>query len=326
MAMSTTRRGCTADCYYSISPACTCACGGEHHGNGVQKVGPEAVQTVGGQAFIPVTGSGSDSKPAPNAPEQTEHPADESFASRHLTRRLADADRALAELKAADRTPATVRQVQAVHEIKVSTERELEALLAAEAGHDSAPAEDAETQALKDRYDAAYAAHHVASAGGTKRYLHSPQLQAAAGALRDKLGVQAAGEHMTATQQRVRAASADEAREGDPAEQADTGRSASLGGQLLNMASGDRLDLTVNGEPYTVYWDAQDAVGDNGFRVPGDQTGTYEVFRGSAVDSPVGLKPVARIPVGPHGNSGHGNPEARRFGADQVIAALQRRR
>jgi len=58
------RRGCTADCYYSTSPAstCTCACGGEHHGKGNAGATGAGVQVVGGQAFIPA--ASGDSQPA----------------------------------------------------------------------------------------------------------------------------------------------------------------------------------------------------------------------------------------------------------------------
>ena len=69
--MSSTRRGCTSECFYSTSPAstCKCACGGEYHGQGAQATSaPAQVQTVGGQSFIPATGS--DSRPAEHTPEQ----------------------------------------------------------------------------------------------------------------------------------------------------------------------------------------------------------------------------------------------------------------
>lgn len=61
--MGTTRQGCTSDCFYSTSPAstCECACGGEHHGQGVQGA-TGTPQVVGGQVFVPV-GHG-DSEPS----------------------------------------------------------------------------------------------------------------------------------------------------------------------------------------------------------------------------------------------------------------------
>lgn len=244
--MSSTRRGCTKDCYYSTSPAsaCTCACGGEHHGHGAQASGPVTgeIQTVGGQSFIPV--AGSDSKPAEHAPEQQ---AGRGGPSRRL------------------RTDDQLRHLLDREQQRATTY------------HD---------QPDYDRQIAIAETHHEA------------------------------GRYTDADMERLRGM-VDERRPAAP--------SQSLDGTLLGMDSGDRLDLTVNGEPYTVYWDAQDARGDNGYRVPGDQTGTYEVFHGSAVESPVGLKAVARIHVGPHGSSGYGNPAARRHGVDQVIAALQQR-
>lgn len=85
---------------------------------------------------------------------------------------------------------------------------------------------------------------------------------------------------------------------------------------VAGIGSDGPLELVVNGEGFTVYYDEKPAVGDNGQPVRGDVTGDFEVFRG--VDGPVGLKRLGDVHVSPHGSSGYGNPHAKPYACDEV--------
>lgn len=87
-----------------------------------------------------------------------------------------------------------------------------------------------------------------------------------------------------------------------------------LASYLLQLGPG-KHELEIGGLPFTIYYDEQGAMGDNGMGVPGDKTGEWEVWSGD--------KNIARVHVSPHGDSGYGNDQAPIYAAEQVAQAIQ---
>lgn len=89
---------------------------------------------------------------------------------------------------------------------------------------------------------------------------------------------------------------------------------------IMSIPAGSKREYVLNGVEFTVYYDEQGAVGDNGQPVRGDVTGDYEVLLG--IDGPLGLRHLAHTHVSPHGTSGHGNAYSKAYSAEQTALAM----
>lgn len=90
-----------------------------------------------------------------------------------------------------------------------------------------------------------------------------------------------------------------------------------LPGLLTRMDDGDAVELRDEGLRFGVRYDEEPAYGDDGAAVRGDVTGEYAVTEDDDV--------VFRQYVAPHGTSGHGNPNAKRWAAEQVAGYVTTR-
>jgi hypothetical protein len=98
--------------------------------------------------------------------------------------------------------------------------------------------------------------------------------------------------------------------------------------QILNLGPGKHELRFSMGRPviaeaeFVIYYDEQQATGDNGKPVKGDKTGDYEVFVKTNAAAPHDLRRIADVHVSPHGTSPYGNPSAPRYAAERVAEAI----
>lgn len=83
-----------------------------------------------------------------------------------------------------------------------------------------------------------------------------------------------------------------------------------------------KAELVVNGQSFTVYYDEEQAMGDNGQPVRGDFVGDYQVVHNDG--SPYG-RTILHQHVSPHGSSGYGNAQAKSYAATRVGEAIAER-
>ena len=87
-----------------------------------------------------------------------------------------------------------------------------------------------------------------------------------------------------------------------------------LANDLARMSDGDAVRFEAYGLAFTVRYRTDQAYGDNGLPVRGDETGEFTVFNGD--------RPVKRQHVAPHGTSPYGNRYAKTYAAEQVAAFI----
>lgn len=93
---------------------------------------------------------------------------------------------------------------------------------------------------------------------------------------------------------------------------------------VLATPAGGKQKLDIEGRTFIVYYDEQDARGDNGLLREGDVTGEYEVWLKTGPDDVLDLREIARVHVSPHGTSGYGNDRAKFHSADVCASAIMR--
>lgn len=93
---------------------------------------------------------------------------------------------------------------------------------------------------------------------------------------------------------------------------------------LMTLGPG-RHDFALNGVPMVLFYDEEQAIGDDGRPVYGFKTGHYEVFQQpEGSDGLIGLKEIIRINVSPHTHGRGGNRYAQRHACSRIAEALER--